>query len=100
MVSLDIGIVFCNTLLNGYIVLLIFVWISFIKRVTILPEFKSHFDHNWLYFVFGRGLHQQSDGAAMGSLLRPILAIIFLFHHKEIQVDNCPVDYKPQTILL
>ena len=39
---------------------------------------------------------QQIDGVAMGSPLGPTLANIFMCHHEQQWLDNCPTKIKPQ----
>ena len=47
------------------------------------------------HFVFNGKLYDQIDGVAMGSLLGPLFANIFLSHHEKIWLENCPTDFKP-----
>ena len=45
--------------------------------------------------LFNGIYYQQIDGVAMGSPLGPTLANVFLCHHEQQWLDNCPQDYKP-----
>ena len=47
------------------------------------------------YFIFNEKFFKQIDGVAMGSPLGPTLANIFLCHHEQIWINNCPNDFKP-----
>ena len=47
------------------------------------------------HFFFNGKLYDQIDGVAMGSLLGPLFANIFLSHHEKIWLENCPTDFKP-----
>ena len=44
--------------------------------------------------LFDGEFYKQIDGVAMGSLLGPTLANIFLYFHEQIWLDNCPVEFK------
>lgn len=46
-------------------------------------------------FRFNDIFYKQVDGVAMGSPLGPTLANIFLSHHEQIWLNNCPVAFKP-----
>ena len=46
-------------------------------------------------FMFDNKYYKQIDGVAMGSPLGPTLANIFLCHHEEMWLDNCPIQFKP-----
>ena len=48
------------------------------------------------YFIFDNKTFQQIDGVAMGSPLGPTLANIFMCHHEQQWLDNCPTKIKPQ----
>ena len=47
------------------------------------------------FFTFNNKFYIQVDGVAMGSLLGPILANIFLSHHEENWLNKCPIKFKP-----
>ena len=47
------------------------------------------------FFVFNHVYYKQLDGVAMGSPLGPTLANIFLCHHEEIWLKQCPEQFKP-----
>ena len=46
-------------------------------------------------FYFNKVLYEQTDGMAMGSCLGPSMANIFLCHHEDIWLQNCPSNFKP-----
>ena len=46
-------------------------------------------------FQFNNVFYNQTDGVAMGSPLGPTLANIFMSHHEQIWLQNCPVSFKP-----
>ena len=46
-------------------------------------------------FIFNEKLYKQINGVAMGSLLGPTLANIFLGYHERRWLDNCPPTFKP-----
>ena len=47
------------------------------------------------FFTFNNKFYIQVDGVAMGSLLGPISANIFLSHHEENWLSKCPIKFKP-----
>ena len=47
------------------------------------------------FFTLNNKFYIQVDGVAMGSLLGPILANIFLSHHEENWLNKCPIKFKP-----
>ena len=47
------------------------------------------------FFTFNNKFYIQVDGVAMGSLLGPILANIFLSHREESWLNKCPKKFKP-----
>ena len=47
------------------------------------------------FFTFNNKFYIQVDGIAMGSPQGPILANIFLSHHEENWLNNCPIEFKP-----
>ena len=47
-------------------------------------------------FIFNNQLYEQIDGVAMGSPLGATLANIFLCHHENIWLNDCPTSYKPK----
>ena len=47
------------------------------------------------FFIFDGKLYEQCDGIAMGSLLRPTLANVFMCHFEKIWLENCPAHFKP-----
>ena len=46
-------------------------------------------------FVFDRTYYTQKDGVAMGSPLGPTFANIFLSHHEQKWLEECPSSFKP-----
>ena len=46
-------------------------------------------------FLFNEQLYKQLDGAPMGGSISPTLANIFLCHHEENWINNCPPEFKP-----
>ena len=48
-----------------------------------------------MFFIFNKQLYEQIDGVAMGSPLAPVLANIFLSHHEENWLQQCPNNFKP-----
>ena len=46
-------------------------------------------------FLFNNSLYEQVNGVAMGSLLGPLFANIFLAFHKRSWLTNCPLEFKP-----
>ena len=46
-------------------------------------------------FCFNGSYYRQTDGLGMGLPLSPTLANIFLCHHEENWLNNCPIAYKP-----
>ena len=61
------------------------------------PTFKKllSFACSNMYFIFQNKIYQQTDGVAMGTPLGPTLANIFLCHHEQIWLQNCPSSFKP-----
>ena len=47
------------------------------------------------YFFFNSQLYRQINGLSMGSSIAPILANIFLCHHEQGWLDNCPQEFAP-----
>ena len=45
--------------------------------------------------LFDGEYYKQTDGVAMGSLLRPTFTNIFLSYHEQIWLKNCPCEFKP-----
>ena len=48
-----------------------------------------------LFFISDKKYYKQCDGVAMGSLLVPTLANVFLCHFESIWLENCPNQFKP-----
>ena len=46
------------------------------------------------FFIFDGKYYKQKDGVAMGSLLGPTLANVFLCNLEEQWMSDCPIDYK------
>jgi hypothetical protein len=61
------------------------------------PEFKSLISLavKESFFLFDKIPYMQVDGVSMGSPLAPTLANIFLCHHEQLWMDNCPPEFKP-----
>ena len=47
------------------------------------------------FFTFNNKFYIQVDGVAMGSILGPIMANIFLSHHEENWLNKCHIEFKP-----
>lgn len=47
------------------------------------------------FFVFDSKFCKQVDGLGMGFPLGPTFAIIFMCHHEERLLENCPSSFKP-----
>ena len=47
------------------------------------------------FFVFDNILYKQCDGLGMGLPQSPAFANIFLAHHEQSWIGNCPSDFKP-----
>ena len=47
------------------------------------------------FFMFNNKFYIQVDGVAMGSILGPIMANIFLSHHEENWLNKCHIEFKP-----
>ena len=47
------------------------------------------------FFLFDKQYYRQIDGVAMGSPLGPVLANIFLCHHEEKWLSDCPSQFRP-----
>ena len=45
--------------------------------------------------LFDQEFYKQHDGVAMGCLLGPTLANVFLCYHEKIWLQNCPSEFKP-----
>ena len=45
--------------------------------------------------LFDQEFYKQHDGVAMGSLLGPMLANVFLCYHEKNWLQNCPSEFKP-----
>ena len=45
--------------------------------------------------LFDQEFYKQHDGVAMGSLLGPTLANVFLCYHEKNWLQNCPSEFKP-----
>ena len=45
--------------------------------------------------MFNGKFFYQIQGVAMGSPLGPLFANIFLSHHEQKWLDNCPTQFKP-----
>ena len=46
-------------------------------------------------FMFNKKLYEQIDGVGMGQPCAPTLANIFMGHHEDIWLKNCPIEFKP-----
>ena len=47
------------------------------------------------YFIFNDVLYKQKDGVAMGSLLGPTMANVFLSFYEVKWLEQCPKEFKP-----
>ena len=47
------------------------------------------------FFIFDGKFYEQCDGVAMGFLLGPTLANVFMCHFENIWLENCPSHFKP-----
>ena len=47
-------------------------------------------------FIFNDVYYKQIDGVAMGSLLGPTLANLFLAYHEDKWLQNCPLQFRPR----
>lgn len=47
------------------------------------------------YFLFDEKLYKQTDGVGMGLPLGPTFANIFLCHHEQKWLNDCPPEYRP-----
>ena len=66
------------------------------------PNIPKHDLHDWLniatketFFIFNSKYYKQVDGVAMGSLLGPALANIFMCSFESKWLRDCPNDFKP-----
>ena len=48
------------------------------------------------FFLFNSKIYLQKDELGMGLPLAPIFANLFLSHHEERWLSNCPIDFKPK----
>ena len=48
------------------------------------------------FFLFDNKLYLQRDGLGMGLPLAPTIANLFLSHHEEMWLNECPPEFKPQ----
>ena len=48
------------------------------------------------HFIFNEQYYEQVDGLAMGSPLSATLANVFLSHHEQQWINNCPPSFKPK----
>ena len=79
------------------IVLVIYTIKSFIMGNSAKETFFKILDTETResFFIFDYLLYKQVDVVAIGSLLRPTLANVFLGHHEKEWLDNCPIHFKP-----
>ena len=47
------------------------------------------------FFIFNGELYRQRDGLGMGLPLAPTFANIFMNHHEQIHLQNCPNEFRP-----
>ena len=47
------------------------------------------------FFLFNNQAYEQVDGLPMGNSISAVLANIFMSHHEQIWLDNCPIEFKP-----
>ena len=66
---------------------------------------KKHFKQLWALtvksscFVFNNKYYKQIDGVAMGSLLGPTFADLFLVYYKNMWLDKCPLTLNQNIIV-
>ena len=99
MASFDIESLFANIPLKETIDLCVDILFS---SMTNKDDIIKDYFHELLSICMSESLvlfdgefYKQIDGLAIGSPLGPILANIFLCFHKQIWLDNCPVEFKP-----
>ena len=61
---------------------------NFFKKLLEMSVFNS-------IFMFNSKYYKQIDGLGMGLPLSPTLANIFLCHHEENWLNNCPENFRP-----
>ena len=47
------------------------------------------------FFLFNGAFYKQTDGVGMGLPLGPTFANIFLCHHEQKWLQNCPSEFRP-----
>ena len=82
-----INIILSNFFINGVN--------NFLGLTRVL--FKQLLENSVLnsFFLFNGELYQQKDGLGMGLPLAPTFANIFMCHHEEQWLDDCPISFKP-----
>ena len=59
--------------------------------------FKMFLEHSVMnsFFMFDSKLYKQNEGLGMGLPLGPTFSNIFMCHHEQQWLDDCPYDFKP-----
>ena len=79
--------IICNTIFENSDTFNGFNLVNFKKLLEIACK-DSH-------FIFNNRIYKQTEGGAMGSPVSPTLANIFLCHHEENWLRDCPPEFKP-----
>ena len=103
MVSFDVASLFTNIPLDETVNIILDNHFSGTDEVFVencvfsKPQFKKllEFAVKSNHFIFNNHLYEQTDGVAMGSLLGPSFANIFMRALEQNFLPNCPSNYKP-----
>ena len=100
MTSLDVDALFTNIPLDETINICIKKLFQTLE--TLVKGISKNYFWDFLnfatkesFFTFNNKFYIQVDGIAMSSPQGPILANIFLSHHEENWLNNCPIEFKP-----